>query len=763
MADATPERLRIALTGAVQGVGFRPFVCRLAQASAVAGLVRNDGAGVVIEAEAAPDILAGFLDRLRQAPPAHAVIMGEAITRLPPRGAAGFTIAPSAATDAASAVVMADLATCPDCQREIATPGDRRYRYPFTSCAACGPRYSVIEALPYDRARTTMRRFPLCADCAAEYADPGSRRFHAESICCPACGPRLALWDARGQVRQTGDAALADAAAALGAGRIVALKGLGGFQLLVDATDAAAVARLRARKRRPRKPLAIMVADDEAAEKLAEISPPERAALRAPAAPIVLLRPKNAAKTHLAAEIAPQSPSLGIMLPATPLHHLLAAELGFPLVATSGNLSGGPILAEECQALDALREVADLFLVHDRPIARPVDDSVVRVIAGEMVVLRRARGFAPLPLSSPDVTEPILALGGQQKNAIATGAAGRIFLGPHGGDLDNAAARDRFAASIAALASLHALRPARVACDRHPDYASTHHAATLGPAVVGVPHHLAHALSGMVDRAIAGPFLAVAWDGTGHGGDGTVWGGEFLAVDPPHWRRAAHLAHFRLPGGDAVMREPRRAALGVLHALDGDAALARAEEPAIAAFTAMERRVLATMLARSVAAPLTSSAGRLFDAVAALLGLCQRASFEGEAAMALEAAAGGGEAWALAAPCITDARPLVLDWRPTLRDLCAARDADADIGALAAGFHRALAEGINAMARKLDARQVLLTGGCFQNALLAAETVSRLRAAGIVAFCHRAVPPNDGGLAVGQIAFAARPLIEEPA
>ncbi len=762
MDAAAPHRLRIAITGAVQGVGFRPFVYRLAREAGLSGSVCNSGAGVLIEAEGAAPALTHFLDRLAAEAPANAVVTDRQVVPLQARFTQGFTVAPSPTDSPCSAVVMADLATCAACRDELRDPADRRYRYPFTTCVACGPRYSVIAALPYDRARTTLSRFPLCPACAAEYADPGSRRFHAESICCPACGPQLALWDADGSVLATREAALAGAVAALRAGRIVAVKGLGGFQLLVDARNDAAVAALRARKRRPHKPLALMVADLDAAIGLAEVSAAERAALTSPAAPIVLLAPRPEAAQVLAQAVAPGAPCLGIMLPTTPLHHLLLRELAFPVVATSGNHGGAPTLADEHDALRALSGVADLFLVHDRPILRAVDDSVVRVIAGEMTLLRRARGYAPLPLAWPAVEAPLLALGGQQKNAVATGFAGRIFLGPHGGDLDGAAARDAFARAAESLPALHRLRPTRVACDRHPDYASTHYAETLGLPVVHVPHHLAHALSGMVDRGLDGPLLAVAWDGTGYGGDGTIWGGEFLAIDRPRWRRTAHLLPFRLPGGEVAAREPRRAALGVLHALHG-AAAEMTGLPPVAAFTQAERRVLATMLARGVAAPFASSAGRLFDAVAALLDLCQRASFEGEAAMAVEAAAAGAEAAVLPAPMVSGDRPLVVDWRPTLAALLAARAAGVSVGALAAGFHVALAAAIVAVARAMEARQVLLTGGCFQNARLTALAVAGLRAAGIAPFCHRQVPPNDGGLAVGQIAFAVAPLIEEDA
>lgn len=763
-ADAR-GRLRIAITGAVQGVGFRPFVYRLAQDAGLAGFVRNTGGGVLIEAEGAAPALARFLDRLAAEAPAHATVAGRDITPQRPLGAHGFTVAPSTADESCSAIVMADLATCEACCQEVFDPTDRRFRYPFTTCMQCGPRYSVIEALPYDRVRTSLRQFPLCPACAAEYADPASRRFHAQSICCPVCGPQLALWDTHGAVLATCDAALAQAAAAIRAGRIVALKGLGGFQLLADARNEAAVQRLRRRKRRPRKPFALMLPGLAAAASLAEVSVTEREVLGSSAAPIVLLRPRPAAATSLAPSIAPGCGALGIMLPTTPLHHLLLRELGFAVVATSGNLGEVPIVSDEQAALAQLAGLADLFLVHDRPIARAVDDSVVRVIAGQPTVLRRARGYAPMPLAFPAVATPMLALGGQQKSAIATGFAGQIFLGPHGGDLDGAEAREAFVRGAERLVALHRLGPAVVACDRHPDYVSTRHAEGLGLPTVHVPHHLAHALSGMVEHGLDGPLLAVAWDGTGYGGDGTIWGGEFLALAPPRYRRAAHLASFRLPGGAAAMREPRRAALGALYAMNGAAGLDMTRLPPVAAFTAAERRVLGMMLARGVAAPLTSSAGRLFDAVAAILGLCQRASYEGEAAMAVEVAADGAEPAApLAAPALRDGEgPLIVDWRPMLAALIAACDAGAPTAALAAGFHVALADAIVAVARRLEARRVLLTGGCFQNARLTGLAVAGLRAAGIEPFWHRRVPPNDGGLAVGQIAFAARPLIEESA
>jgi len=763
MAGAEPvTRLRLDVTGAVQGVGFRPFVYRLASAEKLGGFVCNTGDGVAIEIEGATPALERFLTRLDAELPPHAAVFQRHAVPLAPRGDETFVIAPSTQASAGAAVVMADLATCADCLRELLDPDDRRHRYPFTTCVHCGPRYSVIEALPYDRARTTMRQFPLCAVCEAEYADPHCRRFHAESIACPDCGPQLALWNDAGQVTATRHAALLQAADFLRRGMVVALKGLGGFQLLADAGNDAAVCRLRARKRRPRKPFALMFPSLETAQAAAHVGAVERNLLASPAAPIVLLRARSD-RVALAPGVAPDNPCVGVMLPYTPLHHLLLRDLARPVVATSGNLGDEPIVADETEALERLAGIADCFLVHDRPIHRPVDDSVVRVMGGQAVVLRLARGYAPMPIVQQTVTRPVVALGGQQKNAVAAGFAGKVFLGPHIGDLNAARTRDAFARMVAELPRLHGIAPACVACDAHPDYHSTHVAMDLGLPVTPVPHHLAHVLACMVDNALQDPVLGVAWDGTAYGGDGTIWGGEFLVVDTARFRRVAHLRPFRLPGGEAAVREPRRAALGLLHAIGGDTALANTDLPPVAAFTTRERAILATMLTRDVNAPLTSSAGRLFDAVAALLGLCQVSNFEGEAAMAVEFAAGRARGTVTLPPAVVreTTGPLVIDWQPPLTALIEQRLAGSAPEPLAAALHDALSAAIVEVAGRVGLQRVALTGGCFQNAILTERTVDRLRAAGFAPYWHHRIPPNDGGLAVGQVAFAAHPLIEE--
>ncbi|MBL6749576.1 MAG: carbamoyltransferase HypF [Nevskia sp.] len=765
-SPAPPQRLRLDLSGAVQGVGFRPFVHRLAVGEGLGGFVRNTGEGVSLEIEGAGPAVARFLARLDAEMMPPAAIHRRRTSALPSSGDTQFHIVASSVDGQCPAHVMPDLAACEACVAEVMDPQERRYRYPFTTCVRCGPRYSILEALPYDRDRTVMRQFPMCRRCLGEYEDPASRRFHAETNACPDCGPQLALRNAAGAVLAQRHAALAMAVAALRDGQVVALKGLGGFQLLADARNEAAVQRLRARKRRPAKPFALMAADLAAAQALAQVGAAEAASLCSAAAPVVLLRARAGAAT-IAPGVAPGNPLLGIMLPCTPLHHLLLRECGFPLVATSGNRSGEPIAAGWPDAAARLGSVADLFLDHDRPILHPVDDSVVRLIAGRIAVLRSARGFAPLALEHAPADAPVLALGGQGKNAVALGFAGRVVLGPHIGDLDGVDTRAAFARAVGNTAALYRQPAPALACDEHPGYYSTHYAHQLGRPVRRVPHHLAHVLAGMVDNRIDGAVLGIAWDGTGYGADGLILGSECLAVSGAVFRRVARLLPFRLPGGEQAVREPRRAAAGALHAVFGDAALDMSDLAPIAAFSAAERRVLGTMLRRGVNAPWCSSSGRLFDAVAAILGLCQRASFEGEAAMAVEFAAGRAEDSAAAerlqlpVPDLLPGPVALVDWRPWLDSLVTAVRQGAPAEPLAAAFQDALAQLIVAVAQRAGIARVLLTGGCFQNARLAEQAIARLRAAGFTPAWHRQVPPNDGGLAVGQAAYHAQPLREE--
>ncbi|HVB15952.1 MAG TPA: carbamoyltransferase HypF [Stellaceae bacterium] len=754
VGTASRSRLRIRVQGAVQGVGFRPFVYRHASALALSGWVENSPAGVTIEAEGDPDRIAALIRALRETPPPNATVTSIDSRAVDLCGGRVFAIRTSEPAGERTASVLPDLATCEDCVKQLFDPADRRYRYPFINCTHCGPRYSIIEDIPYDRARTSMRHFPMCAACRAEYEDPADRRFHAEPNACPDCGPRLTLWDARGSTLAHDDEALAAATEAIRQGRIVAVKGIGGFHLLVDARDEAAVARLRQRKRRKEKPFAVMFPSLADIRDACTISTAEEALLTGPARPIVLLRRVD---DRLAASVAPGNPRLGAFLPYAPLHHLLLHALGFPIVATSGNVSDEPIATDEKEALERLAGIADLFLVHDRPIVRPVDDSVARVVCREPQILRRARGYAPAPIAVPGIPAGILALGGHLKTTVAVTRPGEIVLGQHIGDLETVEARIAQVRAVADTSQLYAASPRLAVCDRHPDYPSTRAAEVTGLPVVAVQHHLAHVAACIAEHGIVPPVLGVAWDGTGYGMDGTVWGGEFLLVTKGGWRRVAHLRCFRLPGGEAAAREPRRAALGLLYEAFGEAGLAMTDLAPVAAFSAAERAVLKTMLARGVNAPWCSSAGRLFDAFAALCGLRQRASYEGQAAAEFEWAAEEGAGDRCYEFPVRDGAvdgSLIVDWQPALEAALADLRTGAMAGTISAAFHRGLAAAIAAVARRIGEQRVVLSGGCFQNVRLTEATVAALHEAGHEPLWHRRIPPNDGGIALGQAAWA---------
>jgi hydrogenase maturation protein HypF len=759
---------QLLIRGAVQGVGFRPLVYRLATGLGLEGWVSNTAQGVIVDLEGPRGRIESFQAQLVAEPPPQARIQSVEITRLHPVGVHGFTIRPSLESGPRTAVVLPDIAPCADCLRELRDPADRRYRYPFINCTNCGPRFSIIQGMPYDRAATTMGGFTMCPACQAEYDDPLDRRFHAQPNACPRCGPHLELWDHAGQTLARRDEALLMAADAIGKGAIVALKGVGGFQLLADARNERAVRQLRERKRREAKPFALMYPSLAMAEADCAVSEAEARLLCGPEAPIVLLR-RAASGGRIAGPVAPGSPSLGVMLPSTPLHQLLLAELGSPIVATSGNRSDEPICTDELAALERLAGIADVFLVHNRPIARHVDDSVVRVALGRELVLRRARGYAPLPIRLGNAGPAVatLAVGAQQKNTLALAVGGDAVLSQHIGDLETTQAQAAFEQAAANLADLYGVAPVALAHDMHPDYAATQWARARAarasphgcapPALVPVQHHYAHILACMAENGLEAPLLGVAWDGTGYGPDGTVWGGEFLLVREGGWERVAHLRQFALPGGELAVREPRRAALSLCHEIDGAEAFEPERARICQAFSPLELRVLRSMLERGLNAPRTSSAGRLFDGVAALLGLRSVAQFEGQAAMELE--------WAVG-PAITDSAypfrlvgaraPLVIDWELALRALLAdlARGAPREL--IAARFHNTLVEAIVAVAEQVGMEAVALSGGCFQNLYLLERSVSRLRQAGFQVYWHRQVPPNDGGIALGQLVAAAR-------
>jgi hydrogenase maturation protein HypF len=774
-----PDEVRIiVVTGTVQGVGFRPFVVRLATRLGVCGWVRNDGHGVTIRAHAPAAVLEDFSARLRsESPPAARIA---AVTSMLDREIGwttatpgpGFVILPSVSPETQpTAAVTPDLALCEDCRRELSDAADRRHGYPFINCTNCGPRYSILRELPYDRPHTTMAGFPMCPACRREYDEPANRRYHAQPNACAVCGPQVELLDAGGQPLASRDDAITMAAEALCAGRIVAVKGLGGFHLMVDATNEAAVGELRRRKHREEKPLAVMFPSLVSLQAAAVLEADDERWLTSAAAPIVLVRRRRVTVATIASEllppsipavaasVAPGNPWIGALLPYTPLHVLLLEKVGRPVVATSGNLSEEPLCTDNDEAQRRLAAIADLFLVHDRPIARPVDDSVVRRVAGTWIVLRRARGFAPSPFALPldtETPEPLLCVGGHLKNTVAVTAGRNVVLSPHIGDLSNPVSMDAFRRTVALLGSLYGGRFSRVVCDAHPDYASTRFAHSLGLPVTTVQHHLAHVLACLLEHD-GGPerVLGVAWDGTGYGPDGTVWGGEFIVVDRKARtaQRVASLLPFRLPGGEAAVREPRRTALGLLHEAVGHDPTRLAPLAQSLGFGESEIAVLLSLLNRGVQAPVTTSVGRLFDGVAALLGLRQRCSFEGQAAMDVEfaAATASQEEAGLIMPIIAlDERQFwQIDWRPALAEIMAAKP-KVQPGRLAARFQAGLARSIRDVAVRVGIETVVLSGGCFQNALLLDETGKALRAAKLKVLCHRDLPPNDGGLAAGQ-------------
>jgi len=755
-------RLRIALQGTVQGVGFRPFVYRLATDLRLTGWVRNTPAGVLLEVEGSPEPIKQFQASLDNQKPANCFIYSSEVTVLDPAGYTAFEIRESLAGEK-SAVVLPDLATCPACRAELFDSANRRYRYPFINCTHCGPRFSIIESLPYDRPNTSMKRFQMCPACRSEYENPADRRFHAQPNACPVCGPWLELWRRDGSKAAEREEALAGAARAIREGRILALKGIGGFQLLVDARNDKAVLRLRELKDREEKPFALMYPSLARAESDCQVSDLERQLLLSPAAPIVLLIAKAAA---ISKHVAPRNPYLGVMLPYSPLHHLIMADLDFPVVATSGNAKDEPICTDECEALERLNGFVDLFLVHNRPVVRPVDDSVVRTLGGREAVMRRARGYAPLPVTLPDGEGSVLGVGAHLKNTVALAVGRQVFVSQHLGDLETPEARKGFEDAVAALQDLYETQPAGIGCDAHPDYESTRFAKAAGLPVTEVQHHYAHVLACMAENDLTSPVLGVSWDGTGYGLDGTVWGGEFLEVNDSSVARLAHLETFPLPGSEIAVREPRRSALGLLYRVFGDGAFEMTELPAVASFSAADRRLLKTVLAKGINCPLTSSAGRLFDGVAALAGLRQVSTFEGQAAMELEFACNGFESdesypIEVREPVGGAERPILIDWKPLVRHVLADSGSCVPVGIIAVRFHNALCEAIVAIAKRAGQSRVVLTGGCFQNRYLTERAIRRLAQEGFRPYWHQRIPPNDGGISLGQVVAVSRAVSRE--
>ncbi|GII28119.1 carbamoyltransferase HypF [Planotetraspora mira] len=780
-------RRDVRVEGVVQGVGFRPFVYGLATRLGLAGRVGNDAGGVFVEVEGTPAGVDAFLAALERDAPPLAEIERVTVRAGEPGGAGGFTIVDSDGSGPRRALVSPDGATCDDCLAELADPADRRFGYPFINCTNCGPRFTIVRDVPYDRPNTTMAAFPMCPACAAEYSDPADRRFHAQPISCWDCGPRLRLVDAHG-ADLPGDP-VREAAALLRGSGVLAIKGLGGYHLAVRADDEVAASTLRARKHREDKPLAVMVPDVETAAALCEVDETAAASLTGRARPIVLLPRRGAAtlwspagpspgpspqpppgsfpgpspfaepveRPPVAPSVAPGNRRLGLMLPYTPVHLLLLAELGVPIVLTSGNVSDEPIAYDDADALGRLSGIADAFLVHDRPIHIRTDDSVVRPFLGRESVLRRSRGHVPDPVRlGPPARRPILACGAELKNTFCLVKGRHAFVSHHIGDLENYETMRSFVTGIDHFTKLFDVRPELVAHDLHPEYLSTKHALEMtGVELTGVQHHHAHIASCLADNGEAGPVLGVAFDGLGYGADGTIWGGEFLLADLVSFERLGHLAPVPMPGGTAAIRQPWRMAAAYLDAAYGGRApqgldVVRRNQAAWADVLTLGRAGLNS--------PATSSAGRLFDAVSAVLGLRDTITYEGQAAVELEQRADPAERGAYRA-AISRGRPLQVAGADLVR--AAAEDVLAGVepGVVAARFHNGAADVIVRTCEILrdssGVSVVALSGGVFQNLLLLGRTVGGLNASGFRVLTHVRVPTNDGGISVGQAAVAA--------
>jgi hydrogenase maturation protein HypF len=769
-AASRPIAVSLTISGCVQGVGLRPAIARLASELNLAGEVCNTPAGVTLVLEGWPGIIESFASILHERLPSGARIDNIQSRTIAATSRKGFRIRSGIEAGEIGTPVPRDLAVCPRCLADVAAAGNRRQGYPFTGCTDCGPRYSIVEAMPFERSATTMDGFALCANCLAEYTDPDDRRFHAQTIACPECGPRCWVSDVAGAVQADAHAAIDFVAAALRAGQVVAVKGLGGYQLLADATSASAVQRLRQRKARPAKPLAVMVESLAAATAIAHCDHAASESLLSAAGPIVVVPVR--AGSGLVVGIHPDLNCVGLMLPTTPLHWLLARQCP-PLIATSGNREGEPLVADNAEALQRLAGIADWFLQHDRPIRRPIDDSVVRIIADRPVTIRAARGLAPITLEVPaarQVAEHVIAVGGQQKVAVALFNGCQGVLGPHVGDLDELSTRERFVEQIQDLCQLYRAQPDLIVHDAHPDYFTTRWAAEHGLPTLAVQHHHAHVVAGMVEHGwLDREVLGVAWDGTGYGPDGTIWGGEFLLATASAYRRMARLRPFPLLGGEAAVRNPWRAALAVLReAIGAEEALRLLEQRG---YPAVELSRLLSIPSPSQYAPLTSSAGRLFDAVAAWL-LPREATphlasdYEGQSAMRLEAACdeaifANRESDELPEDYhvpIVPADPAELDWRPLVRALVADCQRGVAPARLAWRFHAALADAIVRVAEQYDPRPVVLGGGVFQNRLLTESIARRFADRSQPLGLPGVIPPNDGGLAAGQLAVGLATL-----
>lgn len=776
------HRRQHTIQGIVQGVGFRPFVFRLAHELGLTGWVRNTTAGVIVELQGTENLLAAFDDALQNSLPPLAVITNHTSRNIPVINEIIFKILSSSAGEP-DIQIAPDSALCSDCLRELFDPDDRRFRYPFITCTNCGPRYSIITGIPYDRPKTTMAAFPLCPDCLREYNDPMDRRFHAQPIACHRCGPQISLIAPSGERLAEKDAAVSKALELLQEGAILAIKGIGGYHLAVDACNPDAIQKLRARKKRDEKPFAVMAATIESARRLALMNQMEERLLSSPEAPIVIVRKHPVCP--VSPLVAPDNGWIGLMLPYAPLHHLLfrssstfdvqgsGLESGTTnheprtaLVMTSGNISDEPLAFEDDDAIIRLSGIADYFLTHDRPIHIRSDDSVMRVFQDRPLFYRRARGYAPRAVRLPFPVQLLLAVGAELKSAVCLAKGDMAFLSQHIGDLQNDSSYDSFCHIIKHLSGILEIKPSVIACDLHPDYLSSRFAEESGLQLIKVQHHHAHLASCMAENSLDGDVIGVIFDGTGHGADGTVWGGEFLAGGYDGYRRAAHFRETPLPGGDAAVREPWRMAMSYLYQAYGESAFS-IDHQVVHQLPDLEQRVFAGMLRRGINSPMTSSCGRLFDAVAALLGLRHKVSYDGQAAIELEALAESVENVCAASYRYTivfqDGLPAQLDFSPMFPEILADMNSGIQAAVIALRFHTTIASATTDMclhvAGSTGLDRVILSGGVFQNRLLSEMVYTALINKGLQVFTHRLVPPNDGGIALGQAVIAGRRMI----
>lgn len=749
------KRLSIFIRGAVQGVGFRPFVFRIANKLQLKGFVFNSSAGVKIEIEGLQKSLNDFLLKLQNEKPRLAIINSIESFYLPAVGYTEFRIEESSDESEKTTLILPDFAVCDDCLKEMFDPNDRRYLYPFINCTNCGPRFSIIEKLPYDRPNISMKNFVMCADCRKEYENPMDRRFHAQPTACPVCGPQVELWDADGKVLAEKHSALLIAIDKIKTGSVVALKGLGGFQLIVDAENFSAVQNLRNRKHRDEKPFAIMFPSIESIKNNCEIDQEEERILLSPESPIVIVKKKNL-QTQLAENVAPNNPNLGVMLPYTPLHHLLIKELKKPIIATSGNISEEPICIDNVEALEKLKTLADYFLVHNRPIVRHVDDSIVRVIHHRKMMMRRARGFAPLPITFDFNNEDeknltVLSVGAHLKNSVALKVKNNIFISQHIGDLSTEESHRAFKNVINDFLVLYNAQPETVVSDLHPDYLSTKYSNSISEKVKSFQHHYAHIASCRIENHFDGDALGVSWDGTGLGFDNSIWGGEFYHSSYDNYKHIAQFKKFNLPGGESAIKEPRKAAAGLLHTLFGSDFIKNNLNYFETNFTNAESQAIQSMLNKNINCPATSSVGRLFDAVASLLNLCHKTNFEGQAAMLLEFAADEKESEYYPFELIEN-EILIIDWSSIITNILFDLQNKVSVRKIASKFHNSLVEIIFTVTKKLKYDNVILSGGCFQNKILTERVIEILESKKINVFWHQRVSPNDGGISLGQIA-----------